>query len=555
MEKYDKVFSSFNMEIYSNEYIEMLRNDSSCNERYIIPSKRQEIFLTTKAQVAFYTGIRGCGKTSALLMSAYPYIDKQFFSGVIFRNEKKDSNGTGGIADSSKFYLSQFGTYKSSQVNMKWDFNYGGSLSFEYYSSPYKEFDRRLRGKEFPFIGVDEVNQMPFSHFTFLFSDNRNAYGYKNMIRCTCNPDGDSWVYDFLRGTFRSTTGELKRKFIDENGLPIEDNNGKILYFFKYGDRADQCYWGETRDEVYEQGKKRMDFIFNSDPNFKKYIKHPKYLSISCTLVSGRVSDNTRMMASGGEYVSKMAMMSREEIEKDAIGRWIKSVDCSSLVNINDIDAFFSNSMQNDDYRCITADMSGNGRHDPAVLIYWEGFHIADAMYLMVGAETLKTACDDFMSRHNIPRERFCFDATSLGSTYQEYFSDAIQYNASYSAFDKKDTIVNGRKIAVTNYRDIRAQIFDNFSQRLKQRGYSVSEDVLHKNYGGKMFIDWIREEYPAIAKVSSNEYKFQIIAKKDMYKLVGHSPNWIDCLSLREYVELLRMSNRKKRKIGAYLL
>ena len=33
--------------------------------------------------------------------------------------------------------------------------------------------------------------------------------------------------------------------------------DGKILYFYMWGEREDQIYFGETKEEVYMQGERR----------------------------------------------------------------------------------------------------------------------------------------------------------------------------------------------------------------------------------------------------------------------------------------------------------
>ena len=554
---YDPVFHEYGIDAYTHEYIEQIRLNPDLKDNIIIPNNGgQEKFISTPAQITIYSGVRGVGKTAAELLSTYPYIDKEYFSGIIFRKEKNDSNNTGGIADSSKFFLKYFGIYKSSLQNMVWDFYKGGSLSFEYYSDAYKDFIKRFRGKEVSYIGIDELTQIPFEYFCFLFSINRNSHGYHNRICATCNPDGDSWVFDFLKGEYRNTKGEIKKKFIQEDGIPVEENNGKILYFFKYGDRPDECYWGETMEDVYSQGKHQMDIIYNSDPEYKKYIPHPKYLSLSLTLITGKLSDNKSLMVDGGDYVSRMSMLSVEEKEQDLIGRWIKKNKSEALVSIRDIDNFFQNSSQVSDFRCVTCDVSGNGNSDPAILFYWEGFHLADAKYLLVGAETLKIECDIFCEKHGVPKEYFCFDATSLGSTYQEYFTGSIQYDAKLAAFDKREIIIGGKKQMYSSYTNVRSQIFDCLSIRLKNRGYSAEHEVLYSDMGGKLLIDRFREEYLSIARTQNNEYKFQAIEKAEMKRRIGHSPDIVDCWTLREYVDLYLSNTKKKpKRIGAYLL
>ena len=554
---FDKVFQKYGLNYYSSEYVDELRNNNIDHNSYIAPNEgSQETFLTTKAQVAFFAGVRGTGKTAALLQTGYPYVDKEYFRGAIFRNEKNDSAGNGGIADESKAFYKSFGIYKSSSSNMKWDFNDGGTLSFEYYSDAYKDFVKRYRGKEIPFIGIDEVTQIPFSHFTYLFSINRNSYGYRNIIRGTCNPEGNSWVFDFLKGEYRDSEGNIKSKYITEDGAPIFENSGKILYFFKFGDRPDECFWGETKEDVYKQGKNYMDRLYNSDPNVSKFMSHPRELALSFTLVSGVVSENKAVMGGGGEYIAKMGMMSSDDINRDALGLWVRDTDSESLVSAKHMDVFFNNpEIQTNDFRCVTADMSGSGRGDSAVLFYWEGFHLADCEFLQVGGETLKLAIDNFLEKHAVPRDHFCYDATGLGSVYEEYFDDAVNFVAGFPAFDKKTVFIGGRKQEVSSYENVRGQVFDNLAKRIRAHGYSVDKMLLYRTFGGKMLIDHLREEYPVIARKESNQLKFQAMEKKNMKAKIGHSPNFIDSWTLREYIELYYQKKKIIKRKGAWML
>lgn len=554
---YDPVFDKYGMQVYTEEYVDKLRHSPNAREEYIIPNKgHQEEFLTTKAQIAIFAGVRGTGKSASLIMTTYPYVNKDLFSGAIFRNQKGDTAGNGGINVVSKPFLKPFGTYKSSLTNMKWDFNDGGTLSFEYYGDSYKSFTGRFRGKELPYIGIDEANQMPFKHFTYLFSCNRNSYGYPNIIRGACNPDASSWVFQFVRGEYLDKEGHHHPKYITDEGKPVQENNGKILYFFKYGDRPDECYWSDTKEGVYRQGKTQMDEIYYSDPSMSKIVKSPENIALSFTLIIGTPSDNPMVLGNNGEYIAKMGMMSREDKEKDLLGWWIKPSDSEALVSRNDIEYFFSNKEYKiNDFRCVTVDVSGSGRGDPAVMMYWEGFHLEDVACILAGGETQKLAVMDFAKKHEVPIERICYDATGLGSVYEEYFTGAVNFVAKFPAFDKKPVLVGGRMQEYSNYENVRAQVFDNLAKRIREHGYSVDHDLLYRNLNGKMLIDHFREEYPAIAKLESNQYKFQAIPKDEMKRRVGHSPDFIDCWTLREYIQLFYEKKKSVKRIGAWML
>ena len=110
-------------------------------------------------------------------------------------------------------------------------------------------------------------------------------------------------------------------------------------------------------------------------------------------------------------------------------------------------------------------DVSGSGRGDPAVMMYWEGFHLEDVACILAGGETQKLAVMDFAKKHEVPIERICYDATGLGSVYEEYFTGAVNFIAKFPAFDKKPVLVGGRMQEYSNYENVRAQVFDNLAK------------------------------------------------------------------------------------------
>ena len=113
-----------------------------------------------------------------------------------------------------------------------------------------------------------------------------------------------------------------------------------------------------------------------------------------------------------------------------------------------------------------------------------------------------------------------------------------------------------GRKQDVSNYRNVRGQVFDELATRIRSHGYSIDKELLYKSFGGKMLIDHFREEYTVIARTESNQATFQAMEKKEMKRKIGHSPNFIDCWTIREYLNLYYENNKKNiRREGAYLL
>ena len=84
-EKYlDPVFLQYGQKVYTYDRIEELRKKKS--KKDIIPQKGgQEMLLTSEANIIFYGGVRGGGKSAGLLMNGYKYIENPHFLGSIFR--------------------------------------------------------------------------------------------------------------------------------------------------------------------------------------------------------------------------------------------------------------------------------------------------------------------------------------------------------------------------------------------------------------------------------------------------------------------------------------
>ena len=204
----------------------------------------QEKFLSSPADITIFGGNRGGGKSWALLMEVLKDIQNPNFAAVILRNEKEDLSN---MVNKSYELFSQFGKYNRSISDMTWNFYTGGFLKFSYYADSFEDFVKRFQGKEFSFIGIDEITHSDYNKFKYLITNNRNAYGIRNRFYGTCNPDPDSWVRKFIDW------------WIDGNGNPIPERDGIVRYCFMDGDRPEDIYWGDSVEEVYVQCKHIID--------------------------------------------------------------------------------------------------------------------------------------------------------------------------------------------------------------------------------------------------------------------------------------------------------
>lgn len=173
-----------------------------------IPGSSQELALDSRADVTFYHGARGPGKTDTQLMRFYRYVGKgygAFWRGVIFDREYKNLDD---LVSKSRRWFNGFqdgARFLSSSQDYKWIWPTGEELLFR---SVKKDADYwNFHGQEFPFIGWNELCKYPSSTlFDMLLScnrtsftpekDNPNVPPLRMEVFATANPygPGHGWV-------------------------------------------------------------------------------------------------------------------------------------------------------------------------------------------------------------------------------------------------------------------------------------------------------------------------------------------------------------------------
>jgi predicted phage terminase large subunit-like protein len=254
----------------------------------------QETFLTTPADVAFYGGSAGGGKTWALLLEILRNVCIAAFGAVIFRRTSPQITNEGGLFDeSSKLYPLLGAT--STQNPYRWVFPSGAKCTFAHMQYEKNRID--WQGSAIPLIGFDEVTHFTWRQFTYMLSRSRTMCGVKPYIRGTCNPDPDSWVADFIAW------------WIDpETGYAIDERSGVIRYFYMVNDAV--C-WADTAEELTE----RYGEIFKTPDGG---IIPPK----SFTFVKSSIYDNKALLAANPEYLSNLLAMPLVERERLLGGNW-----------------------------------------------------------------------------------------------------------------------------------------------------------------------------------------------------------------------------------------
>ena len=202
----------------------------------------------------------------------------------------------GGLWDASmKLYNLFPGARPIRSPKPYWRFPRGAKVSFRQIARDEDVYD--WQGTEIALIEFDELTH--FSEFTFFYmlSRNRSTCGVQPYIRCTTNPDADSWVAGFISW------------WIDQDtGYPDPERSGKIRYMARVNE---EIVWGDTPEEVIQTANEAdYDVEITADD-----IK-------SVAFVASNVYDNQELLKVNKGYLANLKALSIVERERLLYGNW-----------------------------------------------------------------------------------------------------------------------------------------------------------------------------------------------------------------------------------------
>lgn len=492
----------------------------------------QEKFLATNADITIFGGNRGGGKSWALLMEVLKDIQNKNNNSIILRNEKEDLSG---VIEKSYKLLSQFGKYNKSQNDMTWNFDCGGKLKFSYFADSFKDFQIRFQGKEYNYIGIDEITHISYEKFKYLITDNRNAYGIRNRFYGTCNPDPDSWV----------------RKYIDwwigENGLPIEERDGIIRYCFMDGDEINNVYWGDTPEEVYRQCKSLIDSLWKDE--YEKYGFNKLTMFVkSATFIKGKLEENVALITSDPNYVANLAQQGEEQRARDLEGNWNFKASGDDILKIEHMERFFKNPSQyGDGKRRVSCDIAYEGG-DNLVLWLWIGNHIEDVYVSRDNSKRTEECVAYKLREWGVLEKDFVFDLNGPGQDFKGKFPDAVKFNNMAAPIPMTKADEQSIKYI---YSSLKSQCADILVKKIKNDEISINPDLLSRKFSGNGYSDMtlyniLMKERKAIRDADTDK-GFSLIKKEVMKKYVGHSPDFIEAMIYRQIFDIRKQHTKPK--------
>jgi len=223
-------------------------------------------YMEASEKEVFTGGEAGGGKSLLLILDAMRYLNEPRYHAVIFRRTYPDLEEL--INEARQIYVPCGAKFNESKHNFVWEND--AMIMFRHLQHLKDIYSHQ--GKQYDFIGFDELPHFPKIAYTYLFSRLRGKNpNIKRYMRSTGNPDGEHvmWVkhrfVDALpRGTIgyfktindrdvkvtKETKGAISRKFI-----PCIRSENRILMDAdpEYEDMLDQL--PETTKQALKYGK------------------------------------------------------------------------------------------------------------------------------------------------------------------------------------------------------------------------------------------------------------------------------------------------------------
>lgn len=356
----------------------------------------------------------------------------------------------------------------------------------------------------------DELTHFSETVFFYLLSRNRSTCGVKPYMRATCNPDPDSWVAKFIEW------------WIDQDtGFPIKERSGKLRYFIK---DSDKYVWGDSKDEVLAKVKHITGPLLEAEPT-----TNPHDLVKSVTFIPGLIYENVELLRKDPGYLGNLMAQDEETKAQLLDGNWKIRIDGTDLINYVKMQDAFSNEFVRPGLRCITADIAFEGS-DLFIMGAWDGRRLIDIDFMekSKGPQIIQRL-KQFALKHKIPQSRVVYDDDGAGAFIDGFIKGARAFN-------------NGSKARKgQNYKNLKAQCYYKFADQVDLDGYYISPDVASRKIKGKTFEERLMHERKGIKKDKPDQDGKRAIMPKDQVKnIIGHSPDILDMMMMREYFEFI---------------
>lgn len=257
---------------------------------YAPASKKQELFLNSKATITIAGGAAGSGKTYTALLIALKFMQHPRATGVIFRRNSKMLTSPGSIWHEAVAMYSDIYPkgLKIRHRDLEIVFPNGALLKFSHMQYDSNMYDHK--GGQYSLVIWDEATDFSEEMVTYLLSRMRNAYvDYRPQMFMMTNPDYNSFIRKWIESYY-----------LDSEGIPIPERAGHIRYFYRQGD---SMIWANSEKELKDQ------FGENAPVT-------------SLTFIGANCDDNPPLLKADPSYKDRLLSLPDVEVKRLYYGSW-----------------------------------------------------------------------------------------------------------------------------------------------------------------------------------------------------------------------------------------
>lgn len=261
----------------------------------------QEKYLKSNAKIMVIGGAAGSSKSYIGLMRHLRWADDPKYNGYCIRQHSNDLMKAGGLfQEAVGLYSTVYPNIKIKIKDQMIVFPSGASVSFSHYEND--AAGRKYQGLQLSNVFYDEATHADESHIWWLFSRLRTSANMEPSIWLSCNPDPDSYLFDWVKWW-------LYPEGHEKYGIADPAKNGITRYVLRIN--GTMC-WGETPEELIERyGKPELGM------NHKDQVK-----PIAFMVLLGTLLDNPTLMEKDPQYKSKLEAMPEVEMRRLLLGDW-----------------------------------------------------------------------------------------------------------------------------------------------------------------------------------------------------------------------------------------
>lgn len=263
-------------------------------------SKFQRDCLVSDSRIIIMGGAAGCSKSTIGLMRHLRWMHDPLYRGFCIRKNSTAIMKSGGLFDAAVHLYSQVDDIKIKMKEQKLVFSSGASVSFSHYEND--KAGQMYQGLELSNVFYDEAAHASESHIWWLISRLRTKANLDPSIWLSCNPDPDSFLFNFVRFW-------LHPEGHPDYGLPDPEKNGKVRWILR---REGNVFWGDSKEEM---------IVKYGNPDLPA--DHPRQVKpLSFEVRLGTIYDNPWLIENQPEYLASLEALPDVERRRLLLGDW-----------------------------------------------------------------------------------------------------------------------------------------------------------------------------------------------------------------------------------------